>query len=56
MVSRMNTLGFPQHAPIHVLLVEDDEADFRIISDLFSDIDGTTYDIEWVSTYQKAIR
>jgi signal transduction histidine kinase len=42
------------HSPIRILLVEDDEDDYRIISDLLSEIEGTTFHIDWVSDYFEA--
>ena len=40
---------------IKVLLVDDDEDDYIITSDLISDIERTSYDVEWVSTYDDAL-
>ena len=41
--------------PIKVLLVEDDEDDYIITCDLLNEIEGTDYDIQWVTTYDAAL-
>ena len=43
-----------RRSPVHILLVEDDEDDYLIVRDLLSDIDGTTFHIDWVSGYAEA--
>ena len=43
-----------RHSPVHILLVEDDEDDFLIVKDLLSDIEDTTFQIDWVSEYDEA--
>ena len=43
-----------QNSPVHILLVEDDEDDYLIIKDLLSDIEETTFQIDWVSEYDEA--
>ncbi len=40
---------------IRILLVEDDEDDYLITRDLLSEIEGNTYDVEWVSSYEAAL-
>lgn len=41
--------------PIKVLLVDDDEDDYILTSDLFSEIKGSEYAVEWVETYADAL-
>ncbi|MEO5803318.1 MAG: response regulator [Verrucomicrobiota bacterium] len=41
--------------PIKVLLVDDDEDDFILTRDFFSEIKRQTYEIEWASSYEKAL-
>src|SRR5205809_4918377 len=40
---------------LRVLLIEDDEDDFILTSDLLNDVKGTKYDITWVSKYGEAL-
>lgn len=40
--------------PIRVLLIDDSEDDYMIIKSLLSRVQGTTYNLEWVSTYDEA--
>ena len=40
-----------QTDPIRVLLVEDDEADYVLTRELLSDIAGTRFQLDWVTTY-----
>lgn len=40
---------------IKVLLVDDDEDDYIITSELISEIERTSYDVEWASTYDDAL-
>lgn len=42
--------------PLKVLLVEDDEDDFVITSNLLSEIPGRQVDLKWVATYADALR
>lgn len=42
--------------PIRVLLVEDDEDDYIIVRDLLLEIDAEGFRLDWVSTYDAAIR
>src|ERR1043165_1313475 len=42
--------------PIRVLLVEDDEDDFIIARDLFGEIEGVAYAIEWARTPEQAMQ
>ena len=43
-----------RHYQVHILLVEDDEDDYLIVKDLLSDIEETTFQIDWVSEYDEA--
>ena len=36
-------------------MVDDDEDDFVITSDLLSDVRGRSYDLKWASTYEEAL-
>ncbi len=45
-----------QEQQIKILLIEDDEDDYVMIRDLLSEIKGMAYDIEWVTTYDAAIK
>ncbi len=40
---------------IRILLVEDDEDDYVIIRHLLSEIEGQTFQVDWVSTHQAAV-
>ena len=40
---------------IRVLLVEDDEDDYFLTSDLLNEIEGTRYEIQWVTDYAEAM-
>ncbi|WP_416674656.1 EAL domain-containing protein [Egbenema bharatensis] len=40
---------------IKVLLVDDDEDDYVLTRDLFAEIQGETFGIDWVATYEKAL-
>ncbi len=42
--------------PVRVLLVEDDEDDYLLTRDLFSEISGQAFQLEWVSNYDEALR
>jgi two-component system CheB/CheR fusion protein len=42
-------------SPIRILLAEDDEDDFIIMSDLLSRIEGQKYDLYWVESYDDAL-
>src|SRR5690606_15382103 len=41
--------------PIKVLLVEDDEDDFLLAKDLFEEIGGDGYELEWVRSFDDAL-
>jgi signal transduction histidine kinase len=41
---------------IRVLLVEDDEDDYTLVSDVLSEISHTDYEIDWVSDYEEALK
>ncbi|MEO7300631.1 MAG: response regulator [Verrucomicrobiota bacterium] len=41
--------------PIKVLLVDDDEDDFILTRDLFSEIKTRIYEVDWASSYEKAL-
>jgi len=43
-----------RHSQVHILLVEDDQDDYLIIKDLLSEIEDTTFQIDWVSEYDEA--
>ncbi len=43
-------------SPIRVLLVDDDEDDYLITGDLLSDVEETSYNLDWVSTYEEALK
>jgi PAS domain S-box-containing protein len=43
-----------QTDPVRVLLVEDDEADYILTRELLSEIEGTRFHLDWVSTYADA--
>ncbi|MEN6441689.1 MAG: response regulator [Syntrophobacter sp.] len=40
---------------INMLLIDDDEEDYLIISDMLSEISSPKYKLEWVSTYEKGL-
>src|SRR5207244_1588331 len=40
---------------IKVLLVEDDEDDYIIVLDVFSEIRGTRFTLDWVKTFEAGI-
>ena len=42
-------------APTRVLLIEDDEDDYLLTKDLFADLPGYRYAIDWVSTYDEGV-
>jgi signal transduction histidine kinase/HPt (histidine-containing phosphotransfer) domain-containing protein len=41
---------------VRILLVDDDEDDFVITSDLLSEIEGTEFDLEWVASYAAGLQ
>ncbi len=41
--------------PIRILLVDDDEDDFVLTRDLFSEIRGQKFHLDWASSYEKAL-
>ena len=41
--------------PLRVLLVDDDEDDYVLTRDWFSEMEGTRFELEWVATYQAAM-
>ena len=43
-----------RRSPIHILLVEDDKDDYWIVKDLLSDLEGPTFQMDWVSEYHEA--
>jgi signal transduction histidine kinase len=45
----------PEPQAVRVLLVEDDEDDYVIIRHLLSRIDGHSFELDWVSTYEAAL-
>jgi diguanylate cyclase (GGDEF)-like protein/PAS domain S-box-containing protein len=44
-----------KNSSIKVLLIEDDEDDYIITRNLFAEIDGREFQLEWVTTYDEAI-
>jgi diguanylate cyclase (GGDEF)-like protein/PAS domain S-box-containing protein len=50
-----HTLSNMNNDSIKVLLVEDDEDDWVITRDLFAQIQGITFELDWVTTYEAAI-
>lgn len=40
--------------PIQILLVDDDEDDFIMTRDLFAEVEGRTYQLDWASNYEEA--
>jgi two-component system cell cycle sensor histidine kinase/response regulator CckA len=42
--------------PIRVLLIEDDEDDYLITRDLFSEIQNQTFNLEWVADYESGLK
>jgi signal transduction histidine kinase len=42
-------------APLHVVLIDDDKEDYMIVRDFLKDVEGGNYDVEWVSSYERAI-
>ena len=43
------------NGPIRVLLVDDDEDDYIITRDLFSELDAKSYQLDWVKTYEAGL-
>jgi signal transduction histidine kinase len=41
--------------PVKVLLIEDDEDDYIIIRELFANINYSSFDVTWLSTYQDSL-
>lgn len=42
--------------PIHILMIDDDEDDFFLVTALLQDISPGQYKLEWASNYQKGIQ
>lgn len=42
--------------PIHILMIDDDEDDFFLVTQLLQDISPGQYELEWASNYQKGIQ
>jgi signal transduction histidine kinase/FixJ family two-component response regulator len=40
---------------IKVLLVEDDEDDYILVRDMLGDVDGTSYELHWVNSYETGL-
>jgi diguanylate cyclase (GGDEF)-like protein len=40
---------------VKILLVDDDDDDYVMTRDLLSEIEGTSYDLQWIITYDKAL-
>ncbi|MCH9010156.1 MAG: response regulator [Chloroflexi bacterium] len=46
-----------QHdSPLKILLVDDDEDDYILTRDLFNDIEGTDFELDWAATYATAMQ
>ena len=46
-----------QHdSPLKILLVDDDEDDYILTRDLFNDIEGTDFELDWAATYAAAMQ
>lgn len=45
----------PDKATVKVLIVDDDEADYVILSEIFSAIQEAQYEIKWVTRYEEAL-
>lgn len=43
------------YLPIKVLLIDDDKEDYLITRDVINDIQGRSYSLDWVSSYEKGI-
>ena len=43
-----------QQDTIHILLVADDEADYILMRELLSEIEGTRFHLDWLATYADA--
>lgn len=48
--------GVSSSAPIHLLVIDDDEEDFEIFSDLINQIHDQHFNIEWCSDFAKGSR
>ena len=44
-----------KHDPVRILLVDDDEDDYLLVSDLFGDIHHLRFELEWARTYDEAL-
>ncbi len=40
---------------IRVLMIDDDEDDFRIVNDLLSEVPGATFKVDWAGSYEKGL-
>ena len=45
----------PDNRIVQILLVDDDEEDYLITRQLLADIDGQSFDLDWVATYQAGL-
>lgn len=41
--------------PVHILMIDDDEDDFFLVSQLLQDISPGQYQLDWAATYSKAV-
>jgi len=41
--------------PVHILMIDDDEDDFYLVSQLLQDISPGQYQLDWAPTYSKAV-
>jgi signal transduction histidine kinase len=51
----MATTPAGDRKPVRVLLIDDDEEDFLLTKDLFADLPGEGYRLEWVNTYEAGL-
>ena len=45
-----------ERSPMKILLVEDDEDDYIIARDLFDDIEGAKFELDWAATFDAGMR
>ncbi len=48
-------LYFEDHRPIRILLVEDDEDDYLLVKVLLSKMEGKSFQLDWIASYQEAL-
>jgi DNA-binding response OmpR family regulator len=42
-------------SPVRVLLIEDDEDDYKLVSELFLELSASKFRLHWVSSYEAAL-